>query len=442
LGRYDCNCDCGSCIIGSLYFGLSSKEQGEFRVSFVPEYEFNKGNFMFEEIVDADGAIIRVIGVGGAGGNALNNMVKAEIAGVEFICANTDAQALEKSSASTVIQIGAQTTRGLGAGAKPAVGRDSALEDRERIRELIEGTEMLFITAGMGGGTGTGAAPVVAEVAKEMGVLTVAVVTKPFAMEGEKRMESALNGIEELTKYVDSIITIPNEKLMSVFGPDMPLMEAFHEADGVLRGAVQGIAELITRDGMINVDFADVKTVMSEMGMAMMGTGTASGEDRAAIAADAALHSPLLDDVDLSGARGILVNVTSGYDLTMGQFQDVGTAVRKYASDDATIVIGAGFDTDMSGEIRVTVVATGLVDAEAASKEVEEPIITIVKGTGTDGIPMPIPTTDGKIDYDQPTIMRNNINGAQSQSSVAMGGSSDLNEDFFDVPAFLRAQAN
>ncbi|MBT3347753.1 MAG: cell division protein FtsZ [Thiotrichales bacterium] len=397
---------------------------------------------MFEEIVDADGAIIRVIGVGGAGGNALNNMVKAEIAGVEFICANTDAQALEKSSASTVIQIGAQTTRGLGAGAKPAVGRDSALEDRERIRELIEGTEMLFITAGMGGGTGTGAAPVVAEVAKEMGVLTVAVVTKPFAMEGEKRMESALNGIEELTKYVDSIITIPNEKLMSVFGPDMPLMEAFHEADGVLRGAVQGIAELITRDGMINVDFADVKTVMSEMGMAMMGTGTASGEDRAAIAADAALHSPLLDDVDLSGARGILVNVTSGYDLTMGQFQDVGTAVRKYASDDATIVIGAGFDTDMSGEIRVTVVATGLVDAEAASKEVEEPIITIVKGTGTDGIPMPIPTTDGKIDYDQPTIMRNNINGAQSQSSVAMGGSSDLNEDFFDVPAFLRAQAN
>jgi len=317
---------------------------------------------MFEEIVDAyaDNAIIRVIGVGGAGGNALEHMVESEIEGVEFICANTDAQALSRSSAESVIQIGSQTTRGRGAGARASVGRDSALEDRERIREMVEGAEMLFITAGMGGGTGTGAAPVVAEIAKELGVLTVAVVTKPFAMEGPKRMKVAQEGIEELGKHVDSIITIPNEKLMSVFGADMTLMDAFREADSVLRGAVQGIAELITRDGMINVDFADVKTVMSEMGMAMMGTGVATGEERASKAADSALHSPLLEDVDLRGARGVLVNVTSGYDLTMGQFNEVGSAVRQYASDDATIVIGAGFDPAMSDEIRVTVVATGL----------------------------------------------------------------------------------
>jgi len=361
--------------------------------------------------------------VGGAGGNALEHMVESEIAGVEFICANTDAQALGKSSADTVIQIGSQTTRGRGAGAKPTIGRDSALEDRERIRELIDGTEMLFITAGMGGGTGTGAAPVVAEVAKEMGVLTVAVVTKPFTMEGNNRMKVALEGIDELSKHVDSIITIPNEKLMTVFGADMTLMDAFREADSVLRGAVQGIAELITREGMINVDFADVKTVMSEMGMAMMGTGSASGEDRAAKAADAALHSPLLEDVDLSGARGILVNVTSGYDLTMGQFNEVGTAVRQYASEDATIVVGAGFDADMSDEIRVTVVATGLgaVTEQKQAPQVTKPtLVEAAKPTGTNS------------EYDQPTYIR-------EKSESTDGG---FDEELFDIPAFLRAQAN
>ncbi|MBC8519915.1 MAG: cell division protein FtsZ [Gammaproteobacteria bacterium] len=382
---------------------------------------------MFEEVVDAytDNAIIRVIGVGGAGGNALEHMVESEIAGVEFICANTDAQALGKSSADTVIQIGSQTTRGRGAGAKPTVGRDSALEDRERIRELIDGTEMLFITAGMGGGTGTGAAPVVAEVAKEMGVLTVAVVTKPFSMEGNNRMKVALEGIEELSKHVDSIITIPNEKLMTVFGEDMTLMDAFREADSVLRGAVQGIAELITREGMINVDFADVKTVMSEMGMAMMGTGSATGEDRASKAADAALHSPLLEDVDLRGARGILVNVTSGYDLTMGQFNEVGTAVRQYASEDATIVVGAGFDADMSDEIRVTVVATGLggaaVEKQVAPQVIKPTLVEAAKPTGTGG------------EYDQPTYIRDE----QGESTDG-----EFNEELFDIPAFLRAQAN
>lgn len=382
---------------------------------------------MFEEVVDAysDNAIIRVIGVGGAGGNALEHMVESEIAGVEFICANTDAQALGKSSADTVIQIGSQTTRGRGAGAKPTIGRDSALEDRERIRELIDGTEMLFITAGMGGGTGTGAAPVVAEVAKEMGVLTVAVVTKPFSMEGNSRMKVALEGIDELSKHVDSIITIPNEKLMTVFGENMTLMDAFREADGVLRGAVQGIAELITREGMINVDFADVKTVMSEMGMAMMGTGSATGEDRAAKAADAALHSPLLEDVDLRGARGILVNVTSGYDLTMGQFNEVGTAVRQYASEDATIVVGAGFDAEMSDEIRVTVVATGLggaVEKKQAIPKVAKPtLVEPAKQTGTGS------------EYDQPTYIRD-------EQDESAGG--EFNEELFDIPAFLRAQAN
>lgn len=394
---------------------------------------------MFEEVVDAyaDNAIIRVIGVGGAGGNALEHMVESEIAGVEFICANTDAQALGRSSADTVLQIGSQTTRGRGAGARPSIGRDSALEDRERLREMIDGTEMLFITAGMGGGTGTGAAPVVAEMAKEMGVLTVAVVTKPFSMEGPKRMNVAMEGIEELSKHVDSIITIPNEKLMSVFGNDMTLMDAFREADGVLRGAVQGIAELITRDGMINVDFADVKTVMSEMGMAMMGTGSATGEERAAIAADAALHSPLLEDVDLQGARGVLVNVTSGYDLTMGQFNEVGTAVRQYASEDATIVIGAGFDADMSDEIRVTVVATGLGGPvrEQKTKPKQKPTLVEAKRTGTDGYV----ATGGDIDY--PTYKRQG-GDPSGYSAGAESVAVAADEEYLDIPAFLRAQAN
>ncbi len=388
---------------------------------------------MFEEAVEVfgDKAIIRVIGVGGAGGNAVEHMLDGDIEGVEFICANTDAQALGRSSAASVIQLGCQTTRGRGAGASPVVGRESALEDRERIREAIEGTEMLFITAGMGGGTGTGAAPIVAEIAKEMGILTVGVVTKPFSMEGKKRMEVALEGIEELSRHVDSIITIPNEKLMSVFGGDVTLMDAFREADNVLHGAVQGIAELITRDGMINVDFADVKTVMAEMGMAMMGTGQAEGENRAAVAADMALHSPLLEDIDLVGARGILVNVTSGFDLTMGQFNEVGSAVRELASDDATIVIGAGFDPDMSNEIRVTVVATGLKAKEPegqGSMRAEPPMIK--RGTAA------TPSTAEYGEYDQPTYQR------QQSGKTGVGATTSTDEEYLDIPAFLRHQSD
>ena len=400
---------------------------------------------MFEEVVDsfADTAIIRVIGVGGAGGNALEHMVSSEIEGVDFICANTDSQALGRSTAETVIQIGAQTTRGRGAGARPTVGRDSALEDREMIREAIEGTEMLFITAGMGGGTGTGAAPVVAEVAREMGVLTVAVVTKPFEMEGKKRMSIAKEGIEELSKHVDSIITIPNEKLMTVFGEEMTLKDAFREADGVLHGAVQGIAELITREGMVNVDFADVKTVMSEMGMAMMGTGYATGENRAAEAADVALHSPLLDDIDLRGARGVLVNIPSGYDLSMGQYKAVGSAVHQYASEEATIVIGTAFDPEMENEIRVTVVATGLDHVKEEQRQQPSLVeVETMQRTGTDDyIPSP---SRGTGDLDRPTYQRNEApaQGYAGGSSTVANGASGLSEDYLDIPAFLRTQAN
>ncbi len=398
---------------------------------------------MFQEVTDSfsDSAIIRVIGVGGAGGNALEHMVSSEIEGVDFICANTDSQALGRSTAETVLQIGLQTTKGRGAGAKPTVGRDSALEDREAIREAIEGTEMLFITAGMGGGTGTGAAPVVAEVAKEMGILTVAVVTKPFEMEGKKRMTIAMEGIEELSQHVDSIITIPNEKLMTVFGEDMPLKAAFREADGVLHGAVQGIAELITREGMVNVDFADVKTVMSEMGMAMMGTGHATGENRAAEAADKALHSPLLDDIDLRGARGVLVNITSGYDLSMGQYRAVGSAVHQYASEEATIVIGTAFDPEMEDEIRVTVVATGLDNvqtAAAATTARKQPPLEVVEPlrTGTDDAPVIRSNQSINTDFDRPTYQR------QEAPAVTGAASRGLDEEYLDIPAFLRMQAN
>lgn len=406
---------------------------------------------MFEEVVDSfsDNAIIRVIGVGGAGGNALEHMVTSEIEGVDFICTNTDSQALGRSTAQTVLQIGAQTTRGRGAGAIPTVGRDSALEDREAIREAIEGTEMLFITAGMGGGTGTGAAPVVAEVAKEMGILTVAVVTKPFEMEGRKRMTIAQEGIEELSQNVDSIITIPNEKLMTVFGEDMSLQDAFREADGVLHGAVQGIAELITREGMVNVDFADVKTVMSEMGMAMMGTGHATGENRAAEAADKALHSPLLDDIDLRGARGVLVNITSGYDLNMGQYKAVGSAVHQYASEEATIVIGTAFDPEMEGEIRVTVVATGLDSAQSAEQEqpvkVKPALVEVepLQRTGTDGY-MPNRPQPTNTDFDRPTFQRHETPAAAGMGAgtAPVNASSGLDEEYLDIPAFLRTQAN
>ena len=313
------------------------------------------------ELMDsgAQDAVIKVIGVGGGGGNAVQHMVNSGINGVDFICTNTDAQALSRFDGAKSLQIGSNITKGLGAGATPEVGQQAALEDREIIQEAISHSDMLFVTAGMGGGTGTGAAPVVAQIAREMGILVVGVVTKPFAFEGSSRMKTAMHGIKELSNHVDSLITIPNDKLLDVYGRDFDLMNAFSGANDVLCGAVQGITELITNPGVINVDFADVRTVMSKMGMGMMGSGRASGDNRASEAAEAAIASPLLEDVNISGARGILVNVT-GANMTLGEFQDIGAVVNGFASDDATVVMGTAIDDSLDGEIRVTVVATGL----------------------------------------------------------------------------------
>ncbi|MEX0731502.1 MAG: cell division protein FtsZ [Aquisalimonadaceae bacterium] len=382
------------------------------------------------EIMDSfsQNAVIKVIGVGGGGGNAVQHMVSADIEGVEFICANTDAQALKNTSARTVLQLGTNITKGLGAGANPEVGRNAALEDRERIAELLEGADMVFITAGMGGGTGTGAAPVVAEIARDMGILTVAVVTKPFPFEGGKRMRVAQEGIEALTRSVDSLITIPNEKLLSVLGKNLTLLDAFKSANDVLLGAVRGIAELITRPGLINVDFADVRTVMSEMGMAVMGTGAASGEGRAREAAERAISCPLLEDISLAGANGILVNVTAGMDLSIGEFDEVGQAVREFASEDATVVVGTVIDPELEGELRVTVVATGL-DRPAAAVIDKQPQLRAVARKPS-----------GEVDYDKlqtPTAIRKK---AANDKYPQGGQEGDM--DYLDIPAFLRRQAD
>jgi len=377
------------------------------------------------------GAVIKVIGVGGGGGNAVEHMVCADIDGVEFICANTDAQALDLSSSRTQIQIGNNITKGLGAGADPEIGRQAAMEDRDRVSEVLEGADMVFITAGMGGGTGTGAAPIIAQVAKDMGILTVAVVTSPFPMEGNKRMNIANSGLEELKQYVDSLITVSNEKLLDVLGDDIDMLDAFGEANNILLGAVQGIAELITNPGVINVDFADVRTVMSEMGMAMMGSGSSVGEDRAAIAAEKAVASPLLEGINLKGARGILVNVTSSK-ITMGEFKKVGAIVGEFAADDATIVMGTAIDAEMGDELRVTVVATGL-----GRKEVEmeaEPFR-----------PSIVEPTTGRPNYDsldKPTIIRKGGSVA-GEPTPAMSVSKESDGfDVLDIPAFLRRQAD
>jgi len=373
-------------------------------------------------------AIIKVIGVGGGGGNAVEHMVKSNIDGVDFVCANTDAQALRNCSTRTVLQLGAGITKGLGAGANPDVGRKAAMEDRERIVEVIQGADMLFITAGMGGGTGTGGAPIVAQAAKELGILTVAVVTKPFPFEGKKRAAVADQGIKELSQYVDSLITIPNEKLLSVLGKNVSLLDAFRAANNVLQGAVQGIAELITRPGLINVDFADVRTVMSEMGMAMMGSGRASGEGRARLAAEAAVNSPLLEDINLSGARGILINVTAGLDMGIGEFEEVGNTVKEFASENATVVVGTVIDPEMADELRVTVVATGLGRSDA---EVEEAPVKLAFNKKT-----------GEVNYEpleRPTVIRHQsvaVGGARAGAAAA----EDL--DYLDIPAFLRRQAD
>jgi cell division protein FtsZ len=384
-------------------------------------------------------AIIKVLGVGGGGGNAVSHMVQAGLEGVDFICINTDAQALKHSKVRTALQIGCNITKGLGAGADPEVGRQAAMEDRDRIIELIEGCDMLFITAGMGGGTGTGAAPVVAQVAKELGILTVAVVTRPFEMEGNKRGRVADQGMLELSKYVDSLITIPNQKLLSVLGSTTTLLDAFKAANTVLQGAVQGIAELITRPGLINVDFADVRTVMSETGMAMMGSGAAAGDDRAREAAEAAISSPLLEDINLAGAQGILVNVTAGMDLSIGEFQEVGNVIKQFASDDATVVVGTVIDPDMANQIRVTVVATGLGKpvARAAAQPMQSAMQAAVAPQPTMRVvrhKSPMAPTDYAM-LDKPTVQRQRAVGdglrAESES-----------EDLLDIPAFLRRQAD
>lgn len=368
--------------------------------------------------------VIKVIGVGGGGGNAVQHMVSAGIEGVEYICVNTDVQALKKIDVKSTMQIGSSITKGLGAGADPGIGRQAALEDRERIQEAIDGSNMLFVTAGMGGGTGTGAAPVIAQIAREMGILTVAVVTKPFAFERSKRMAQAEAGIKELSSVVDSLITIPNDKLMPVLGKETSLLEVFMKANDVLKGAVQGIAELITCPGLINVDFADVRTVMSEMGMAMMGTGTATGENRAHEAATLAISSPLLEDINISGARGILVNVTAGLDLAIGELDDVGTAITEYASADANVVVGTVIDANMpEGELRVTMVATGL----GGDKIIADTSIAAIK-----------PEKNGEIDYkklERPTAIRQKIVG----DTVEISGDKESME-YLEIPAFLRRQ--
>lgn len=374
-----------------------------------------------------DEAVIKVIGVGGGGGNAVEHMVRQNIEGVEFITVNTDAQALRNSSANTTLQIGGGITKGLGAGANPEVGRDAAMEDREALRELLTGSDMVFIAAGMGGGTGTGAAPIVAEVAREMGILTVAVVTKPFSFEGKKRMGFAAHGIEELSKNVDSLITIPNDKLLKVLGRGISLLDAFKAANDVLLGAVQGIAELITRPGLINVDFADVRTVMREMGTAMMGTGSASGDDRAEEAAEKAISSPLLEDVDLAGARGILVNITAGMDMTIEEFETVGNAVKAFASENATVVVGTVIDPEMHDELRVTVVATG-IGAE------RKPDITLVKNNMVQERPARQPLIS--------EVLQSRVMEEAPAKVVNAEPQARREPDYLDIPAFLRKQAD
>ncbi len=387
-------------------------------------------NASFELIEQTvDGAIIKVIGVGGCGGNALEHMIARGLAGVEFICANTDAQALKRSSAPLQIQLGSTLTRGLGAGARPDVGRNAAMADRDRLSDMIRGADMLFVTAGMGGGTGTGAAPIIADIAKSMGILTVAVVTRPFSFEG-RRQKVAQEGIEELTQKVDSLIIVPNDKLMQVLGDDVSVLDAYAAANDVLYGAVSGIAEVISNPGLVNVDFADVRTVMSEVGMAMMGSASASGCDRAREAAEAAVKSPLLEDVNLMGARGVLVNITAGADLKIREYHAVMEAVKEFTAEDAMVIVGTSIDGNIGDELRVTIVATGLGSAMKQRMPKLEVVENVFERTGTDGGA----PGDNTVDYDQPTVARRRVSTASISSSPAL--------DISDIPAFLRKQAD
>jgi len=375
-----------------------------------------------------ENAIIKVIGVGGGGGNAVNHMVNSHIEGVEFICANTDAQALRRLDVDNVIQLGAELTKGLGAGTDPEVGKEAAEENKDLIRDVLEGANMLFLTAGMGGGTGTGAIPVIAEIAREMNILTVAVVTKPFEFEGVKKTQVAELGIIELEKFVDSLIIIPNQKLLPVLGPNVTMMKAFGAANDILLDAVQGITELITNPGMINVDFADVKKVMTDMGAAIMGTGVASGEDRARVAAENAISCPLLEDIDLRGARGILVNISAA-DMGISEFDEVGNIVHAFAAEEAITKIGMAIDETLGDEIKVTVVATGMGGAQ---KSVSSPIKLVTPSIATVG--------NDYSSLDTPTLGRKNAENRETRFGVQPKNTSDM--DYLDIPAFLRRQAD
>ncbi|MBB2495548.1 cell division protein FtsZ [Aquipseudomonas ullengensis] len=396
------------------------------------------------ELVDTipQSAVIKVIGVGGGGGNAVNHMIKDNIEGVEFICANTDAQALKNVGARSVLQLGPGVTKGLGAGTNPEIGRQAAMEDRERIAEVLRGADMVFITTGMGGGTGTGAAPIIAEVAKEMGILTVAVVTRPFPFEGRKRMQVADEGIRALAECVDSLITIPNEKLLTILGKDASLLSAFAKADDVLAGAVRGISDIMQRPGLMNVDFADVKTVMGEMGLAMMGTGCASGPNRAREATEAAIRNPLLEDVNLQGARGILVNITAGLDLSLGEYAAVGEIIEAFASEHATVKVGAVIDPDVRDELHVTVVATGLgARIEKPVKVIDNTVPTAVAAPAAVISAAPRAAEQPSVnykDYERPTVQRQSLAG--SAAAAKLNTQDDL--DYLDIPAFLRRQAD
>ncbi|MCB5205866.1 cell division protein FtsZ [Methylovorus mays] len=388
------------------------------------------------EIMDRDSqeAVIKVIGVGGCGGNAVAHMIEKAVGGVEFICANTDMQALKKSNAKTVLQIGTDITKGLGAGARPEIGREAALEDRDRIAEVIDGADMLFIAAGMGGGTGTGAAPIIAEVAKEMGILTVAVVTKPFAFEG-KRTKVAQEGLEELSKHVDSLIIIPNEKLMQVLGEDVPFLEAFQAANDVLHNAVAGIAEIINCPGLVNVDFADVRTVMSEMGMAMMGSALATGPDRARIAAEQAVASPLLEDVNLANARGVLVNITASTSFKMKEYYDVMNTIKAFTAEDATVIVGNVVDESIGDGLRVTMVATGL-NGIVAGRRQQKPELRVMTQVRDGTTNQPMFVGGGVVEDESPAVFSSNGRRAQVEAMKLSG------VEEYDIPAFLRKQAD
>lgn len=400
----------------------------------------------------SDNAVIKVIGVGGGGGNAVRHMLQNRLEGVEFICANTDSKALVGFDTGVSLQLGSAITKGLGAGANPEVGRDSALEDQEKITHLLTGADMVFITAGMGGGTGTGAAPVIAKVARELGILTVAVVTKPFPFEGRRRAKVAEEGVKELRENVDSLITVPNERLLPVLGKNISLLKAFGEANNVLFNAVQGITDLIMRPGLINVDFADVRTVMSEMGMAMMGTGSASGDDRAKVAAEAAIHNPLLEDINLKGARGVLVNITANEEVGLSEFTEVGGIIEEYASEDATVVIGCAIDPNVGDEMRVTVVATGLegrpavemksaVGESVVSQSVAAKTESVVESVEAPQVVESQPEAKPLPQQAKVEVVEKNLNEkVESVDSSEASGGDKLS--YLDIPAFLRRQAD